>query len=151
MQRLLKSLLYRQNQWSETRVNQSNKEQTKWLVLNSPERCTVATAVMTPGITDQTLWGLSGKLRAHCFASAAQQHGIKSTSWRERRSRMEKSISCKCPGLLKTDTPIPIHTTSLITRAHLVSLVSSNILPDKLHNLHYMSHYNQSIWPLLRL
>lgn len=62
----------------------------------SPERSTVATAVMTPGITDQTQWGSINKLPARSSASAEVQHGTESTGWREHQPRIKKTIHCSC-------------------------------------------------------
>lgn len=61
---------------------------------NLPERCTVTTVVMMPGITDQTQWGWLNKLPAHSSASAVRQRGTESTNWREHQPRMKKSIHC---------------------------------------------------------
>lgn len=58
-----------------------------------PERCTVATVEMMPDITGQTQWGSLNKHPAHSSASAAQQRGTKSTSWRVHQSGI-KIIYC---------------------------------------------------------
>lgn len=86
-----------------------------------PERCIVATVVMMPGITDQTQWGLLNKLQAHYSASAAELHGIKSTSWMERQSRINKAFKKK-----KT---VIIPQRELECFTHYVAQIQNSMLP----------------------
>lgn len=105
-----------------------------------PERCTVATVVMMPDTTGQTQWGSLNKHPAHSSASAAQQHGTKSTSWRAHQSGI-KIIYCDYFDSL---TLLYHHFYDLITKARLRSAQTN--LDKNIQCLHLKLQASKYIW-----